>query len=849
MRSRQTPYTIGGVVLALGMFSVGEWSSRHYVTSTRDTMERAYHAQQVQDALATLLMRLQDIEGGARSFVVTGEPAFLAPFESGLEPAAEQLRSLKLLNLAPDQSEALAALESRIAERVALATALVERRKTAGFEAARAEVLSGQGQRAMAEIRSLLARLDGTARTQREHWAAQSRRDAAIATVLSTGSTSLGVALIFGVVVLLVRESRLRVRIAEAAAQTNQRLHAVLAAATEIAIISTNEDGVVQVFNTGAERMLGYRAEEVVGRSTLQPFHRGDEVRRRGEELSREAGSPVEGFNVVVHDARQGRPDAREWTYVRKDGTHLTVRLVVTPVRDGAGTATGFLGIAQDITGLKQAQAQLDRFFNLSLDMFCIAGIDGYFKRVNPAFNQILGYTTGELLDRPFLDFVHPDDRDATLAEVDKLRAGVPTIDFENRYRCRDGSWRWLAWKTQPAIEESLLYATARDITERKAAAQSLHEANVFLDSVVENIPNMVFIKNAADLRFVRLNRAGEVLLGRSRAELVGRNDYDFFPREQADFFTATDREVLASGQLADIPEERILSAGGVTRILHTKKLPLLGATGRPKYLLGISEDITERAQTEAAIRDLNRELRQRATQLTEANRELEAFSYSVSHDLRAPLRHVQGYGEMLQRATDGQLSEKAQRYLLTIIDASTEMGQLIDDLLAFSRMGRTTLAQSRVDIEALVHDTMRGLEMSTKGRRIVWEVGELPNVIGDASMLKAVLANLIGNAVKYTRTRPEAHIAIGCAGEEDGRLTFCVRDNGVGFDMQYVDKLFGVFQRLHRADEFDGTGIGLATVRRIITRHGGRVWAEGALNRGATFYFTLMAASHKDTR
>ena len=194
----------------------------------------------------------------------------------------------------------------------------------------------------------------------------------------------------------------------------------------------------------------------------------------------------------------------------------------------------------------------------------------------------------------------------------------------------------------------------------------------------------------------------------------------------------------------------------------------------------------------------------------------------------------------MLQRATDGQLSDKAQRYARTIMDASVEMGQLIDDLLAFSRTGRTEMIESRVDLGALVQDTIRSVDMATTGRKIVWQTAPLPPVVGDPAMLKQVLANLVGNAVKYSRMRDPAHIAVGCAGEEDGRVILFVRDNGAGFDMQYVHKLFGVFQRLHGAEEFEGTGIGLATVRRIVARQGGRVWAEGAVNQGATFYFTL---------
>ncbi len=243
------------------------------------------------------------------------------------------------------------------------------------------------------------------------------------------------------------------------------------------------------------------------------------------------------------------------------------------------------------------------------------------------------------------------------------------------------------------------------------------------------------------------------------------------------------------------------------------------------------------------SLQSADAELQERAAQLEEANKELESFSYSISHDLRAPLRHVQGYVEMLIKASDGQLSEKARRYLQTITDASTEMGQLIDDLLAFSRMSRIELCESCGNLDGFVQDAIKGLEMATRGRNIVWKIAPLPRAQGDPSLLKQVFANLIGNAVKYSSERDPAEIEVGCTGEEDGRLIFFVKDNGAGFDMKYADKLFGVFQRLHPVDEFEGTGIGLAIVKRIIVRHGGRTWAEGKVGDGATFYFTLKPA------
>ncbi len=240
----------------------------------------------------------------------------------------------------------------------------------------------------------------------------------------------------------------------------------------------------------------------------------------------------------------------------------------------------------------------------------------------------------------------------------------------------------------------------------------------------------------------------------------------------------------------------------------------------------------------------LERRVAHRTRELEEANQELESFSYSVSHDLRAPLRHVLGYVDLLKRAAEGQLSEKAARYMETIGSAAEHMSELIDDLLSFSRMGRAEMRTDAVVLDDLVQRVIEVFELESVGRKIEWKIGPLPEVSGDAAMLRLVFTNLIGNAVKYTSTREVACIEIGCTEKKDGQAVIHVRDNGVGFDMQYAHKLFGVFQRLHRQEDFQGTGIGLATVRRIVARHGGTVSAEGAVERGATFSFAISLAS-----
>ena len=368
--------------------------------------------------------------------------------------------------------------------------------------------------------------------------------------------------------------------------------------------------------------------------------------------------------------------------------------------------------------------------------------------------------------------------------------------------------------------------------------------------------------------RITAWNRGAELLYGYSQAEALLMNIGHLTPpaklAEQEEFT----RRLAAGETIVTFETQRVSKDGRVHDVWLTVT-KLLDETGQPIGIASTERDITQRNRMTEELRSLNADLEQRVrdrtAKLEALNQELDAFCYSTSHDLRAPLRHVQGYVDMLARETGSQFSDKGRHYMQTIADASREMGVLIDDLLAFSRMGRAEMRQTRVNLGDLLHDTQRDLEPVTRGRNIVWKILPVPEVQADPAMLKLVLANLLGNAVKFTRPRDPAVIEIGIVdaevsgqmpevreeaggqkapGSDDGRVIFFVRDNGVGFDPQYGHKLFGIFQRLHRKNEFEGTGIGLANVRRIIARHGGRTWAEGAVDKGATFYFTLKVSN-----
>jgi PAS domain S-box-containing protein len=332
-------------------------------------------------------------------------------------------------------------------------------------------------------------------------------------------------------------------------------------------------------------------------------------------------------------------------------------------------------------------------------------------------------------------------------------------------------------------------------------------------------------------------NRAAEELYGWRAEEVIGRRAYELLKTVFPAPLDELQEQLLRTGHWEG--ELTRTKADGSSVTVACRWALRRDGQDQAVSILETNNDISARKHREEEIRRLNRELERHADELEIANKELESFAYSVSHDLRAPLRHVVGYGELLQKQAFSSLDDKSRRYMKTILESAKRMGNLIDDLLAFSRIGRAETKKTKVDLTQLANEVVAELGQETKGRDIVWKIGVLPNCRGDRSMLKLVLVNLISNAVKFTRLRSPAEVEIGCT-DRPNRTEVFVRDNGAGFDMRYVHKLFGVFQRLHSTEEFEGTGIGLATVQRIIHRHGGQVRAEGALDHGATFYFSV---------
>ena len=480
---------------------------------------------------------------------------------------------------------------------------------------------------------------------------------------------------------------------------------------------------------------------------------------------------------------------------------------------------------------------------------------NGTFVRINDTELAWLGYNREEVVGKKkFVDVIAPECVQTVHENFPKLVRGFDTPNLEYTMVRKDGSTFPVAVNAVPLLDAGGNYVMSRttmfDISPLKNARTKLQETLSFLDTIVENIPSMIFVKEAKTLRFARINRAEELLIGMPREALIGKTDHELFPKEQADFFVAKDREVLANEGVVEIAEENLTTPNG-TLILRTRKIGLRDSLGRPQYLLGISDDITEQKRAEEAIKALNASLEVRANQLEAANKELESFSYSVSHDLRAPLRAIDGFSKIFEEDYGTQVDDEGRRLLKIIRDNSQRMGMLIDDLLAFSRLGRHPLSTERVDMKSIVARSLDELRVAGEGVNTTVEIRDLPAARADPSLLKQVWINLLSNAFKYSSTRESPQITVGFLAAESSRdhVTYFVKDNGVGFDMRYYDKLFGVFQRLHRSDEFTGTGVGLAIVHRLVTRHGGRVWAEAEPEKGAMFFFSLPDGGQQDDR
>ena len=663
-------------------------------------------------------------------------------------------------------------------------------------------------------------------------------------------------------VLAIVRDVTERKRSEEALRESEARFHALARNALDIVMI-TDADGTIRYISPSVERVLGYRPEEMIGTSSALYVH-PDDLERSLEELAEAASKP--GVHPVAVETRVRRKDG-SWCHLEGIANNLL----------NDPTVRGMVFNHRDVTERKQAEeairASEDRFRSLvqyASDIVTILDADGTIRYESPAIERILGYRPEELVGQNAFDYVHPEDVERVLgvfAEALKSRAVSPLVEF--RFRHADGSWCHLE-----AIGNNLLddpnirgmVVNSRDVTGRKRAEEEVRRLNETLEKQVaertaqleEAVTELrtseerfrALVQHASDIIAVLdhdgtiryMSPSVEQVLGYRPEEMIGKDCFVHMHPEDVERMVRVFAKESSRPGLNPSVEFRVRHADGSWCHLEAISNNLLHDPA-VKGIVVNSRDATERRRAEEEIRLLNQQLErrviQRTTELQAAIEELESFSYSVSHDLRAPLRAIDGFSQILLEDYEGELDEEGKSYLGRIRNASQRLGWLIDGLLDLSRMTRGEMRRETVDLSALAKAVAEDLRHDQPERQAEFVISDDLLASGDPVLLMAVIENLLGNAWKFTKTRSRARIEFGVS-EADGTRAYFVRDNGIGFDMAYAGKLFDAFQRLHSSSEFEGTGIGLATVQRIVHRHGGRVWAKGEVGVGATFFFTL---------
>jgi PAS domain S-box-containing protein len=619
-------------------------------------------------------------------------------------------------------------------------------------------------------------------------------------------------------------------------AEQELREQAALLDLAQDAILVRDLDSRILLWNRGAKDLYGWPAEEALGKVAHELLQTGF------------PGS-LEAIQASIRETREWEGELR---HICRDGKAIVVTSRWSLMRDEQGNPTAILEINRDITERKRAEDNVRALalyarslLEASLDPLVIINREGRITDANQATETVTGVARVRLIGCDFSN---------CFTEPDKARQGYERVFAEGSVQDYPLVIRHISGKlTDVFYNASVLknevgevegvFAAVRDVTERKWAQRALQESAEAFSMLDESVPQLVWMCTPDGLN-VYFNQRWMDYTGLTLEESYGKGwDTPFHPDDKQAAWN-TWNHALATGDNYRM-ECRLRAADGLYRWFLIKGGPLRDVAGSLVKWFGTCTDIDDLKRAEEGLRALNEKLEQRVqertAELVATNKELEAFTYAAAHDLRAPLRHIHGFADILAEECSAQLDAAGQQYLRRIRDGTNHMGRLLEDLLDLARMARQEVHPHVCGLDSIVQEVVAELKADCEDRTIEWKVGKLPFAECDPSLIKQVITNLLSNAVKFTRPCEQAHIEVGQM-VRDGESVLFVRDNGAGFDMRYAGKLFGVFQRLHRQQDFEGTGVGLAIVERIVHKHGGRVWAEAELNKGATFYFTLGA-------
>ncbi len=819
-----------GFGLALAIVLVVGAAALRSTTATVESAGGVAHTLQVRADLEAAFAAVIDAETGVRGYVITGDSAYLAPYDSAratLGPRLTRLGTLIADN--PVQQHRLDSLQTLIPIRFERLQRTIGVRRTRGTVAAGLAVMSGEGKVLTDRIRGLIARMED------EEGRLLARRSAALAArtrevrIAIAGGTLLTLGLAVVASVLVGREQARRRHAEEALRPTQARLEHVVASST-VVIYGNEVTGSSFSPNWVSEnvtRLTGYDVAAAMDPAWwLEHLHPDDRARVLAE---------------VPALFSQDRLTT-EYRFRHADGSYRWVRDECRLLRDASGTPREVVGAWMDITEHQRAQQALRESEERHRLLFELNPLPAWvfdletlkFLAVNEAAVSSYGYSREEFLAMTIDDIRPQEDVAALRAAVARTVAGGGAAGGIWRHRKKDGTVIEVEVTAHPLAYggRRAELVLAQDITERQRAEQALRASEERFRALAASA-NDAIVSADSHGHITYFNPGAERLFGYAATDVTGQPLTLLMPERFRNAHRAGLARYLATGE-AHVVGKTVELAG---RAKDGREFPLelslaSWKQGSDVAFTGIIRDVTERVR----VAD---ELRRYAAQLEAANKELEAFSYSVSHDLRAPLRSIDGFSQALQEDYTARLDEEGRSHLRRVRAATQRMAHLIDDLLHLARVSRAELKSAPVDLSAVAQGVVAELRQREPRRAVEFVCVDQTRVRGDPTLLRVVLENLLGNAWKFTAQRRPARIEFGVS-QQDGASAYFVRDNGAGFDMTYADKLFGAFQRLHSAKEFEGTGIGLATVQRIIHRHGGRVWAESAVDQGATFYFTV---------
>jgi PAS domain S-box-containing protein len=828
---RKIQLAFGSAILTLLVVGV---ISYHAMAVSSESDRWVRHTHEVLENLQDLLSSVQGLESSARGFVLTGQETYIASFRAGILRAEQEKTIVANLTVDnPAQQRQIPKLERLAVQKVQLAEKVINLRRTAGLDAAVDVIQSAEGLRIMGDYREVIREMEAEEQRLLVLRDANAKQRLAQTRGVLIFGTLLGLLITVAAGWSVQRDSSRREFAEGAFRDSEDKCRMLLDGVRDYAMIMLDSKARVVSWNTGAERINGYTADQIIGREFSSFFPPGD-IRR---------GKPQEALRLASANGRHEEQGMR----IRKDGTRFLASATLTALRDSDGDLQGFSEISRDLSESKEPGAKYRGLLEAAPDAMVVVNQAGEIVLLNVQAEKQFGYRRDELVGQKvksiipegFAERLIADGtRTAAEALAQQIGTGIELIG-----RRRDGSEFPIEIMLSPleSAEGILVTAAIRDISVRKEAEEHLAQMEGRYRGLLEAAPDAMVVVNQAG-EIVLLNVQAEKQFGYRRDELVGQKVKNIIPEGFAERLVADALRSVEDALAQQIGTGIELTArrkDGSEFPIELMLSPLESAEG---ILVTVAiRNIATRKNTEA-------NLLKKVEELNRSNEELGQFAYIASHDLQEPLRMVASYTQLLSRRYKGKLDADADEFIAFAVDGASRMQRLIQDLLIYSRVGTKGRDLLRTSSEEAFQQALINLRGSIETSGALVTHGPLPTVLADETQLVQLFQNLIGNAIKYQKPGvPKVHVS--AARNSDKKWIFSVKDNGLGIHPQYFERIFGMFQRLHKREEFEGTGIGLAICKKIVERHGGIISVESQLGQGSDFRFALMGSEGKSQK